>query len=108
MLEFKCNGRTDLYLELNKTYKTELALAKTKFRNEQIQSAVLAKDARKLFQALRLLSGMPRNSGNSFVLPGDEKLSNKLICNKLAEYFSSISQEFPTLELDKLPTRVKN
>jgi hypothetical protein len=43
----------------------------------------------------------------SFILPGHETLSNKQRANKLAEFFSGISQEYPELKFNQLPARVQ-
>ena len=59
-----------------------------------------------MFKNIRLLAGI-KTKESCFVLPGDEGKPAKEIANKLCIYFSKISQEYPAINTEKMPRRVK-
>ena len=91
---------------MDKEYKKEISLAKSKFRDEKVKNAMAANDFKQVFKNIRLLAGMP-NKKDKFVLPGDEFKTPEQIAEKLSLYFCKISQEYDPIDKDKLPERVK-
>ena len=104
--EFKRHGKSTTYFKLNTQYKQELLAAKRNYRDRNIKSVLVAADAKRMYKALKLLSGI-HTEPSTFVLPGHEKLSPKMVSNILAQYFSNISQEYPKLQICDLPERVR-
>ena len=77
------------------------------FRKKYLDSAIEAKNIRGAFRALRVLAGTEPDR-TPFVLPGHEHKSDIEIANILGDYFSTISNEYPHLNIEDLPDRVKN
>ena len=105
--EYLSKGKSDLYHELDNQYNQGLKEAKIKFREEKITQALISKNPKEMFRNIRLLAGV-KTKESCFILPGDEGKSAKEIANKLCVYFSKISQEYPAINVEKMPMRVKN
>ena len=104
--EYICFGNSEKYKILDKEYKKEISLAKSKFKDEKVKNAMAANDFKQAFKNIRLLAGMP-NKKDIFVLPGDEFKTPEQIAEKLSSYFCKISQEYDPIDKNKLPERVK-
>ena len=105
--EYLSKGKSDLYHELDNQYNQGLKEAKIKFREEKITQALISKNPKEMFRNIRLLAGV-KTKESCFILPGDEGKPAKEIANKLCVYFSKISQEYPAINVEKMPMRVKN
>ena len=59
-----------------------------------------------MFKNIKHLAGIQTKESN-FVMPGDEGKPAKEVAEKLCQFFSKISQEYPPIDTDSLPDRVK-
>ena len=104
--EYIKHGNSNEYKLLDREYKKEITLAKSRFKNEKIKDAIAAKDFKQAFKNIRFLAGMPSKK-DLFILPGDEFKKPEEIAEKLSIYFSKISQEYCPIDRFKLPERVQ-
>ena len=104
--EYIKSGNSEIYQSLDKEYKKEISLAKSKFKDDKVKNAMATKDFKQVFKNIRLLAGMPSKKEN-FILPGDEFKTSEQIAEELSIYFCKISQEYEPIDRDNLPERVK-
>ena len=112
--EFKSKGKSDKYLKLKKIYdikmkkaaSDQLTISQTKYVTDMMGEAPCM-----AYRALRKMGARPgdcKDSG-SFTLTNhqDDNLTPKQSVDKMAEYFSAISQEYEPILMHLLPERVQ-
>ena len=109
MREYRLKGKSARYERLKTEFEHIIKKAGHKFLRKNIDSLKETNPS----QAYNILKKMGAQPGdideiNTFTLPGHEDLSPLEAADKIAEYFSEISKEFPHLSLESLPERVKD
>ena len=104
--EYLKNGHSVEFIALEAKYDRSLKEAKREFKEEKITQALKAKNYKEMFKNIKHLAGIQTKESN-FVLPGDEGKPAKEVAEKLCQFFSKISQEYPPIDTDSLPDRVK-
>ena len=108
MREYRTNGKSVKYLRLKSEFEVKFKKAGQAFFRKNIDSL---KESN-LGQAYNIIKRMGAKPGDyeeksTFTLPNHENLSHLEAANKIAEHFSKISREFPPLDSESLPNRVK-
>ena len=107
--EYLKRGRTEKYLNLKKTFERKYKIASEKYLEKNLDSLRDAKPGQ-AFSVLKRLGAQPGDclDGSTFSLPTheSESLSELESAERIADHFASISQEFPPLSTDCLPSRV--
>ena len=107
MAEYKRHGKSARYKELVKSFNLEKKIALQKYVDKNVNAAIKPNPG-KAFRALQKLSEPPTSifEDNSVMIPAFENKSDQQIADKLAEYFSKISNEYQPFSICKLPNRV--
>ena len=108
MREYKSNGKSIKYIRLKKEFDEKFKKAGEAFLRKNIDNL----KETNLGQAYNILKRMGAQPGeyeenSTFTLPTHENLTPLESANKIAEHFSIISREFPHLDAETLPDRVK-
>lgn len=105
--EYRRNKKSTLYMKLQAEYLHLKKISTQKFLKEKIE--VLKKThPSKFYEGLRNIGARPGDDKNNlFTIDNQEGLSEAESAEQIAKYFSSISQEYPPLEPNNLPPRVK-
>ena len=108
--EWVKNGKTEKYKHLSKKFKTKYKAAAEQFMRGKIDS-LKETEPGKAFKILKDMGAQPGDciDNHGFTLPSHqaEKLTPKQSADRIAEYFANISKEFPPLNTELLPERVK-
>ena len=101
-------GRSQKYLEVRNHFETKLKLAAKKYWLRVLQEAASGKSTNSYAALKKLELGSVENKVN-FTLPShaEEGLSPEQSAERLAVYFSKISQEFEPINPDKFPPYIK-
>ena len=101
-------GKTDRYLNLKSLFDQKLKQEAEKYRIK-IETEVSEGKRGNSYSALRKLDYGTQNCKQSFSLPNyeEEDLSPAQSAERLASYFSSISQEFEPINSDEFPPWIK-
>ena len=108
MREYREKGKSAKYERLKSEFTKKLEKAASTFLRKNVDSLKKSNPG----QAYTILKKMGAQPGecedmSSFTLPAHAGLSPKESAEKIADFFSEISQEFPPLSMDALPDRVK-
>ena len=106
---YRKEGRSPAYLQLKKEFNTKLESESSKYMNKIYEEVSNGKRGSS-YSAIRKLGNREFDSFSStFDVPEfvNDNLDEKQSAEALAEYFSSISQEFKPLDPDDLPPNVK-
>ena len=106
---YSLKGNCQKYKELKKKIKEKLKVEGEKFIKKQVELAkVRGGSWQKKVQKLTARPG--ENLNPSFVLPSHQEqgLSTHESAERINAFFSSISQEYPHLEINDLPIRVRS
>ena len=106
---YRKQGRSPAYLQLKKEFNDKLENESTKYMNKIYEEVSNGKRGSS-YSAIRKLGNREfEQSSSTFDVPEfvDDNLDEKQSDEALAEYFSSISQEFMPLDPDNLPSKVK-
>ena len=107
--EYTRHGKTDKYQELNSRYKLKMKAASQDFLDKSVRSLMESAPG-KAYQILKRMGAQPGDKldAGSFQLP--EHISLGLTAaqsaDRIAQKFADISQEFPPLRIENLPSRV--
>ena len=107
--EYKRHGKTDKYLELNARYTRKMKSASQNFLDRSVRSLMESAPG-KAYGILKRMGAQPGDKldAGSFEIP--EHISIGLTAaqsaDRIAQKFADISQEFPPLRIENLPTRV--
>ena len=108
--EYIKNGKSEKYLTIKKKFDTKYKEEAQKYLQKRLDDLGEAKPGQ-VFNVLKRLGAQPGDctDGGTFSLPAyeSESLSDQQSAEKMAEYFASISREFPPLNKTALPTRVQ-
>ena len=108
MREYKVNGKSIKYEKLKREFEEKYKKAGHTFLRKNVDSL----KETNLSQAYSVLKRMGANPGDldeksTFSLPNHQNLTHVEAANKIAEHFSQISREYPPLDSETLPDRVK-
>ena len=108
--EWVKNGKTEKYKQLSRRFEAKYKTAAEHYMRQKIDSLKESKPG-KAFKILKDMGAQPGDctDNHGFTLPSHqmEKLTPKQSANKIADYFSNISKEYPPLNTELLPDRVK-
>ena len=110
---YRKNGRSEKYLALLKSFESKMRTEAEKY-HQKILCEVAEGKRNNTYSALRKLEfsndHTTQSNKSNFTLPShaEENLSPVQSAERLAEYFSQISQEFEPISLEKFPPRLKD
>ena len=107
---YRKQGRSQKYLDLKSKFDDKLKSEAEKYR-QKIMTEVTEGKRNNSYSALRKLeSGDNRGKNSDFTLPShaEENMSPIQSAERLADYFSQISQEFSPICKDNLPPWIKD
>ena len=106
--EYKKKGKSTKYEKLKMEFDNKLKKAMEDFIQKNI-SVIKSSNPSKAYSLLKRLGARPGECDevNEFLIPSHINLSAEECAEKIANHFSSISQEFDHLNVDTLPDRVK-
>ena len=97
------NGKTKRYKELSKIYKEKYKIEASKFLKTNIDELMESKPGQ-AYSILKKNGAQPCDciDSNTFTLPGheSENLTSEQSAERISNYFSEISQEFPPLDIN--------
>ena len=108
MREYVRHGKSLKYLSLKNTYDRKIKTASQTFLNRNVR-ALMEAEPGKAYSTLKRLSAAPgdRDAGSFEVTEHlDLGLTAVEAADRIAQKFADISQEYPALRLEELPTRV--
>ena len=107
--EYRKFGKSEKYLAINSRYEGKMAAAAQGFLEKNVR-AIMASDPGKAYSILKRLGAQPGDTINAGCFEVKEHcdlgLSAAESADRIAEKFAEISQEFPPLKVENLPTRV--
>ena len=108
--EYAKHGRSEKYLKLKKKYDLKFEEAAKRYLEKNV-SELKVSNPGKAYKILKRMGAHPSDCDNegSFTLQNhiDENLSTEQSIERIANFFAEISQEYPPLDCDQLPQRVK-
>ena len=111
MREYNKRGKTEKYKNLSSKFAVKLKIESEKCLTKNLEALRDSKPGR-AFSVLKKMGSQPGDciDNNTFSLPNheSESLSSQECSERIAQHFSSISQEFPPLDVNCLPERVQN
>ena len=109
--EYQKRGKTLKYKSIKRKFDLKYREEAEKYLNRNLENIKQSKPGQ-IFSVLKRLGAQPGEcpDSNTFSLPAHENLclSPDQSAERIAEHFASISQQYPPLNTDLLPTRVKN
>ena len=109
--EYQKRGKTLKYKSIKRKFDIKYREEAEKYLNRNLENIKQSKPGQ-IFSVLKRLGAQPGEcpDSNTFSLPEHENLclSPDQSAERIAEHFASISQQYPPLNTDLLPTRVKN
>ena len=107
---YRRQGKSDKYVKMKMTYDSKLKKEAQAYLDKNVQS-LKEDDPGKAYKNLKKIAAQPGDcsSESSFTLLShlNENLSSQESVERIALHFSQISQEFPPLNIDTLPVKVK-
>ena len=108
--EYRKHQKSQKYLRLKKSYDVKLRAAAESYLNKNVRS-LMEDDPGKAYRSYRKMSSQPGDCEDetSFTLLShiEDNLTPTQSIERIADYFSQISQEYPPLNIDLLPDNVK-
>ena len=105
--EYTRNGKSSKYKQLVVAFKDKEKQAIEKFKLK-LKNEVVEGKRGSIYPVLKRLGARPgQQDSNSFHLPGHDEFTSSQSAEAIANYFSSISQEYAPLSLSTLPPRVR-
>jgi hypothetical protein len=108
--EYRKRCQSAKYQRLKKSYDAKLLIAAESYLEKNVRS-LKEDDPGKAYRSLKKMAAQPGDCSDegSFTLQShlEDNLSSEESTERIAEYFASISQEFPPLNRDQLPEHVK-
>ena len=106
--EYIKRGKTVKYQNLAKQFSAKYKVEAEKYLRKNMDTLMESKPG----QAYKVLKKMGAQPGdcideNTFTLPSHENLTAQQSAERIATYFSAISQEYPPLDISSLPARVQ-
>ena len=107
MRMYRKHGKNDKYLKLKAEFDEKLEKAAGDYLKKNLES-LKESNPSKAYNILKKMGAQPGEYDEvTFSLPGHENLDIQEAADKIAEHFSKISQEYPPLNQETLPERVK-
>jgi hypothetical protein len=108
MREYREKGKSVKYERLKAEFDQKLEKAATKFLRKNVDS-LKESNPGQAYNILKKMGAQPGecDDGSNFTLPSHENLTPMESAEKIAEHFSKISREFPPLNMETLPERVR-
>ena len=107
--EYKKHSKSYKYLQLNRSYENKLKAATVNYLNRNVRELMETQPG-KAYNTLKRLGAQPGDSveAGSFRIPEHTQLGLTVAqsADRIAEKFAAISQEYPVLKMESLPTRV--
>ena len=108
--EYRKNCKSKKYLELKSVYDEKLKKEAKAYLDKNVRS-LMEDDPGKAYQTLKKMGAQPGDclEDNTFHLLShlEDNLSQEESVEKIAQHFARISQEYPPLNPDTLPEKVK-
>ena len=108
--EYQKNQKSKKYLELKKSFNEKFETAANSYLEKNVRS-LKEDDPGKAYKSLKKMASQPGDCSeeSSFTLLShlDENLTDQESIERIANYFSKISQEFPPLNVTLLPDEIK-
>ena len=108
--EYRKNAKSTKYKRLKKMYNEKYKKAANAYLNKNVRS-LMEDDPGKAYRSLKKMGAQPGDVSDEgvFQLQShiEDNLSEEDSVEKIANYFSQISQEFPPLSCELLPDNVK-
>ena len=108
--EYRLRGKTEKYVKLKSVYDTKFKKASSEFLRGCITD-MMEEAPGKAYRAMKKLGARPGDTDmdTGFFLTShvESNLSPKQSVERLAEYFSTISQQYTALDMNSLPIRVR-
>ena len=107
--QYRKHGKQGKYLEFQKKFDELFKLETYKYK-EKIRNEVKEGKRGSVYAGLRKLGSMPGESSQTgFQLPNfsEQNISNLEGAEIIANYFSSVSQEYPALNIQNLPQNIQ-
>ena len=109
--EYRKHGKSKKWLELHAKFELKLEKAALDHLNKNVRS-LKESDPGKAYTTLKKMGAQPGDmlDEGSFTLLNhlEANLTNKEAVDKIAAHFAEISQEYPPINADNLPQRVKD
>ena len=108
MNEYKKHLKSPKYYKLKNEFEAKFEKAAESFLRKNVDTLKQVNPGQ-AYNVLKKMGALPGEceEGSSFTLPSHENLSPLESAEKIAEHFSRISREFPPLNIETLPERVK-
>ena len=105
---YRKQGKSEKYVKLLSEFEQKFNKAMSDYMNKNI-SDIKNSNPSKAYALLKRLGARPGDCDkmNNFSLPSHANLSPLQSAERIADHFSQISQEYPPLNRDTLPDRVK-
>ena len=101
--EYYKKGKTERYLKLKKQFDAKYKDEAKKYLNKNLDALRESKPGQ-VFSVLKMMGAQPGDCADvgSFTLPAHESetLSDEQSAERMAEYFASISRDFPPLDIN--------
>ena len=108
--EYAKHGRSEKFLTLKKKYNKKFEEAAKRYMTKNVSELKISNPG-KAYQILKRMGAPPGESEQegSFTLQNhtDENLSTEESIERIANFFAEISQEYPPLDCNLLPDRVR-
>ena len=110
MREYNKRGKTPKYKKLEAEFKSKYKTEAKKFLKKSMDT-LRESNPGKAYCVLKKMGAQPGDciDSNTFTLPNHESESLTVLqsCERIAQHFANISQEYPALDINLLPERVK-
>ena len=110
MREYNKRGKTPKYKKLEAEFKSKYKTEAKKFLKKSMDT-LRESNPGKAYCVLKKMGAQPGDciDSNTFTLPNHESESLTVLqsCERIAQHFATISQEYPALDINLLPERVK-
>ena len=108
--EYTKRGKTKKYKELSAEFDSKYKIAAQKYLEKNVQELKESKPGQ-AYNTLKKMGAQPGDclDSNTFTLPGheNENLTEQESAERIATHFAQISNEFPPLDVNCLPSRVQ-
>ena len=108
--QYRRHGKSEKYIKMKMTYDLKMKKAAQAYLDKNVQS-LKEDDPGRAYTNLKKMAAQPGDGSSESNFTLLSHLSENLSCQesveRIAQHFSQISQEFPPLNIDSLPVKVK-